>query len=235
MFTPNASYNYIQGYDKPTGVNEPEDGYPKDDPISLYTVSDFIPDNLGDKVSEFPYDDVRLGSIKIPGLMTTSGTDLPFKYDYTLVPCMNYGRLDHLAISNTVDFNKLHAFNQSTFSTWKYHIDENQLRLTFGAEVYDTYEKDKVDGLVLEFYDLWGFAGSLEISDKKAYSGIFTKIIALDTLNALSVNKVNENENGYVTSYKRNINILEEKQDDGSVKYMFNGREVQNRGAAKGW
>jgi hypothetical protein len=95
---------------------------------------------------------------------------------------MNYGKLDHLAVSNTVDFSKLHAFNQSKFTTWKYRIDNNQLRLTFGADVYDTYETNKVDGLVLEFYDCWGFAGSIEIVDKKAYSGVFTKVIPLNSL-----------------------------------------------------
>jgi hypothetical protein len=42
--------------------------------------------------------------------------------------------------------------------------------LTFGAEVYDTFETDKVDGLILEFYDFRGFAGSLEINNKKSYS-----------------------------------------------------------------
>jgi hypothetical protein len=50
---------------------------------------------------------------------------------------MSYGKLQHLAVSNTVDFSKLHAFNQSTFNIWKYRIDDGYLRLTVGAEVYD--------------------------------------------------------------------------------------------------
>ena len=71
------------------------------------------------------YGDIKLGGIKLPDVVSANGLDLPFKYDYTLVPCMNYGKLDHLAVSNTVDFSKLHAFNQSDFNTWKYHIDGN--------------------------------------------------------------------------------------------------------------
>jgi hypothetical protein len=122
----------------------------------------------------------------MPDVLYENGIDLPFKYDYTIVPCMRFGRLDHLAVSNTVDFGKLHAFKKSNFNTWKYHIDGNQLRLTFGAEVFDTFEENKVDALILEFYDHRGFAGSLEINNKKSYSGIFTKIITLNSYNELS-------------------------------------------------
>ena len=125
-----------------------------------------------------------------------------------------------------MDFSKLHTFAQSTFSTWKYYVEDDQLRLTFGADVYDTYQENKVDGIVLEFYDLWGFAGSLEISDKKSYSGVFNKIIPLNSKNALSVNKINENLNALVSSYKRNVNIFEEKQSDGTYKFKLNGKEV---------
>mgnify|MGYP003317759024 CR=1 FL=1 len=128
-----------------------------------------------------------------------------FKYDYTIVPCMTYGKLDHLAVSNTVDFSKLHNFNKSTFTTWKYHLDGNQLRLTFGAEIFDTYETNKVDALVLEFYDCWGFAGSLTLADKKSYSGIFTKIISLNTLRELNQTRV-----GSTSTFKRNIGLIKE-------------------------
>ena len=72
---------------------------------------------------KYDYNDVKLASIKIPNVVIDNGLDLPFKYDYTIVPCMNYGRLDHLAVSNTIDFGKLHAFNQSGFHTWKYYVE----------------------------------------------------------------------------------------------------------------
>jgi hypothetical protein len=134
---------------------------------------------------------------------------------------MKYGKLDHLKVSNTIDFSKLHDFNQSNFHTWKYFIENDYLKLTFGADIYDTYEQHKVDGIFLEFYDLWGFAGSLEISGKKAYSGIFTKLISLNTLNAISNKKINSDLSGYITDYKRNINIS--KKDN---KYSFNNNPV---------
>ena len=78
------------------------------------------------------------------------------------------------------------------------------LKKSNGADVYDTYETNKVDGLVLEFYDCWGFAGSIEITDKKSYSGIFTKVIPLNALQGISSKKILDNS--YTTEYKRNIN-----------------------------
>lgn len=223
-FYPNTSYNWIQGKTKPEGT------YPKDDPIYLYTLSDFIPTNSDEYDGNYlGYNDVKLASIKLPSVVSMNGLDLPFKYDYTIVPCMNYGKLQHLAVSNTVDFSKLHAFNQSNFNTWKYRIDDNQLRLTFGADIYDTYETYKIDGLILEFYDCWGFAGSIEITDKKSYSGIFTKIIPLNSLKAISRKKVIENT--YSESYTHNINITETKNGE----YQFNDIRVTYENNIKGW
>ena len=208
-FEPNEYDNYILG-----DFSKPYPEYVGESPISLHNVADFIPEEF----KETAYEDIKLANITIPKVIVNNGLDLPFKYDYTIVPCMNYGRLDHLAVSNTVDFSKLHAFNQSDFTTWKYHIDGNQLRLTFGADIYDTYETYKVDGLILEFYDLWGFAGSLEISNKKSYSGIFTKIISLNTLHALS------SKNRLGVNYKHNINIQKIDEDTytcGNVSTYF--------------
>ena len=193
-FIPSQEFNYIKG----TTLT---DTYPKNDPIEVLTMADFIPED-----GKYDYNDVKLASIKIPNVVIDNGLDLPFKYDYTIVPCMNYGRLDHLAISNTIDFGKLHAFNQSGFHTWKYYVENGQLRLTFGTDIYDTYEELKVDGIILEFYDLWGYAGTLEITDKKSYSGVFTKIISLNTINALSNKKIVD---GHYSNqeYVRNIEI----------------------------
>ena len=218
-FKPSEEYNYISGVTTQAELNNPEgdpDAYPDENPVSLYIISEFIPSNVEGQQNYLSYDDIILANIKIPEVIVTNELDLPFKYDYTIVPCMNYGKLGHLAVSNTVDFSKLRAFDQSNFTTWKYYVDENQLRLTFGANIYDTYETDKVDGLILEFYDCWGFAGSLEIIDKKSYSGIFTKTIPFNTLNALSTNKINSNE-----LYIRNINISKDKD----IHY-FEGKKV---------
>ena len=222
-FTPDTSDNYIVGYTKPAG-NYSQDGVWYDYPISLHVLNEFIPN----EESNYNYDSVKLASINLPNTVIANQLDFPFKYNYTLIPCMNYGRLDHLAVSNTVDFSNLHSFNQSTFNTWKYHIDGNQLRLTFGAEVFDTYEENKVNGLILEFYDLWGFAGSLEITDKKSYSGVFTKVLQLNTKDVLSKKRIDGK--GYSEAFSRNINISVEAN-----KFMFNGDEITFTGYKNGW
>lgn len=214
-FVPNETDNYIYG-------NEKEDDFEKDDPLYLYTLSNFIPDQSNNEDTYTPYHDVKLGSIQLPSIVYKNGIDLPFKYDYTIVPCMNYGRLDHLAVSNTVDFSKLHAFNQSKVNTWKYRIDDGYLRLTLGSEIYDTYESNKVDGLVLEFYDHRGFAGSLEFTGKKSYNGLFTKIIPLNAFGALSRKKI-YNTN-YRTDYMHNVNIVYNQKED---RYEFNNKHTE--------
>lgn len=164
--------------------------------------------------------DFKLATLTIPQAVFEAGIDLPFKYDYTLVPCMSYGILDHLAVSNTIDFSKLHDFNKSNFNTWKYRIDGEQLRLTVGAEIYDAYESDKVDALVLEFYDSVGFAGSLCISDKKSYSGVFNKILTLDTLSTLSSFKVPTSTSDLQSNiFSRNIAIQDNKFKEKDVHF----------------
>lgn len=232
-FMPNSEVNYIAGYDYGSGNSRPwaDDTYPKDDPIHVYKISDFIPHNIeSEKETEIEYDDVRLATIKIPGAFVIQNLDLPFKYDYTIVPCMNYGKLNHLAVSNTVDFSNLHQFENSNFTTWKYHIDGSQLRLTFGADIYDTFQQDKVDALIVEFYDLWGFAGSLEIQGKKSYSGVFNKIVNLDTIGALHTQKVTESGE-YTHDYSRSINIQEIKNSG----YYIGDQKVIFKGSDYGW
>ena len=227
-FTPNTTYNYIQGCPKPSGV------YPKDDPLVLCTIADFIPVvcNKGtDQEVVEQYTDLKLGGIKVPGILTAYGLDLPFKYSYTITPCMNYGKLKHLSVSNTVDFSNLHAFEQSNFNEWRYHIDGNQLRLTFGAEIFDTHEDYKADGLILEFYDLWGFAGSLEINNRKSYSGTFTKLISLNTVGGLSTNRIFNGS--YTNNFKRNVNIRKESVD-GQQVFKYLEQEV-TYGDEAGW
>ena len=181
-------------------------------------------------INDNKYSDLKLGQLNFPKIISDYSWNLPFKYDYTLVPCMEYGRLEHLAVSNTIDFSNMRDFNKSNFNTWKYRIDGNQLRITFSTDIYDTFEEDKVDALVLEFYDHRGFAGSLEISGKKSYSGQFTKILYLNTINALSKNKINEERNNYITDFKRNINIV--KQPDG---YFLNDENIGDVDYEKGW
>ena len=142
---------------------------------------------------------------------------------------MEYGKLPHLAVTNVIDLGNLKSFDKSKFNTWKYRIDGSQLRLQFGSEVYDTFEENKVSGLLLEFYDLWGFAGSIELSDKKSYNGVFTKIINLNSLKALSTKRTIDITNSNIKSYTRNIGIVKKEG-----KYWYNDIETTYN-TSTGW
>lgn len=161
------------------------------------------------------YDELYLASIKINPPVNT--IPLFFTYEYTLVPCMEYGKLNHLEVSNIINFANINDFNKSNFNTWKYRVDGNQLRLTVGTEVYDTFaEHGDVIGIVLEFYDYRGFAGSLIIQNRQSYSGEFTKLINLNSLGALSNKKLQKSNDEWVfmDQYQRSISI--EKLKDNS-------------------
>lgn len=237
-FLPDPTKNYIEGYDPPTTTDPsvPNNQFPKDDQMVLKAFAEFIPKPEPEEegvtdVNALKYTDVKLAEIRIPQSFVDSNLDLPFKYSYTLEPCMNYGKLEHLQVSNTIDFSNLRNFDKSDFTTWKYRIDGNQLMLTFGADVYDTFETDKVSGLFLEFYDWRGFAGSLEISGKRSYSGKFTKILHLDTIGALSNKKIkmlSETNGEFIESYNHNANILEQPKTnpDEPSRYTLNGDTV---------
>ena len=54
-------------------------------------VQDFIPTK-----DSGSYKDVVLGTITLPEFVCNNGLDLPFKYQYSITPCMNYGKLNHL-------------------------------------------------------------------------------------------------------------------------------------------
>jgi hypothetical protein len=110
-FEPDVTYNYIAGLSN-KGTAPSGNAYEKDDPLYLYKIADFIPkESSNPDETTITYEDVRLATIKIPDTITKNKCDLLFKYDYTIVPCMDYGRLDWLAVSNTIDFSNLHNFD----------------------------------------------------------------------------------------------------------------------------
>ena len=217
-FIPDTDHNFLKRGNDYTEVEV----YIDEGPIELCTVADYVPEHKDDLSIEYP--DVKLGDIKIPNILAENGCDFLFTYNYKLVPCMSYGKLDWLSVENTINFSKLHNFRLSTFNTWKYRIDGNQLRLTFGAEVYDTFQDDKVDALILEFYDLRGFAGSLSITGKKSYTGFFTQFLTLNNHGTLSTKRVQNGEYMSQDNFVRNVNIAYNKDDQN---YYYNDKQTK--------
>lgn len=183
------------------------------------------------------YNELKLASIKIP-----QGIVPMFTYDYTITPCMSYGKLNHLSVSNTINFQNLFDFDKSKFNMWKYRVDGNQVRLTFGTEIYDTnVQNGEVVGIVLEFYDHLGFAGSLIIKDRQSYSGTFTKLLQLNSTNTLSkrkLKKYNSDKWEFIETYHRNIStIINKTNEDGTLSNSgtLNGKIVKWKDSDTGW
>ena len=191
---------------------------------------------------------ILLGTLVLPDKILDQeireSIQLPFTYKYKIIPCMSYGKLENLAVANTIDFNNINNFSASKFNVWKYRVDGPTVHLQFGAEIYDTSLDDdnKVNALVLEFYDLWGFAGSIIINNKKAYSGVFTKILTLNSRDQLShdkvpyISKIGETAIGnYITTYQRHKNIVQTHDTLGNIKYYLNDSEIKLVDQEKGW
>lgn len=133
-------------------------------------------------------DDVVVNTFKKPVLIkiaTVKKDDLKkenqeYSIDYTVCPCMPYGVLDHLAISNTIDFNK-NQDGSVTIDTWKYYVNADSITLNYGFNTnLKEDENEIVDKVVMEFYDNQGICASYEIKNQDTFDAKFTEYIQLD-------------------------------------------------------
>lgn len=228
---PNKNYIKLSEFIKSTSLTDADNitgndfkGF-QNEGMYYYKYKDDTVYYLPDENTEYKYEDVLLGTVIMPEIINNNtNLSLPFTYEYTIVPCMEYGKLDHLKVSNTINFQNLHNFDQSKINTWKYYLENNLLRLTFGAEVYDTFESNKVDAIILEFYDAEGFAGSYTCANKKSYSGVFTTTFTLNTINQLNTKKIEQVGNTFelVDGQLRNINLRKISNTSLNVTYKNN-------------
>ena len=207
---------FIENYDEDIEISKVElSTIVEKEIVCAIKIADYLNNDRVDNVRV--YEDLKLATFKI-------NKDIPLlmEYKYTLVPCMNYGKLNHLAVSNSINFQNLFDFKKSKFTEWRYRVDGNQVRLTFGTEIYDTNtQHGEVVGIVLEFYDHLGFAGSLIIKDRQSYSGTFTKVLTLNSLNALSNKKLVpgsiQDQYSLESKYARNITIAPKDDKTGQM------------------
>lgn len=106
-----------------------------------------------------------------------------FIYNFSVVPIMGnsselYGRLDHLKVDLSIDFNKI-GTGEADFYTWKYHNSEETSILTYGVNTYPKpgYE---VKFIQMDFYDNQGPVAQYILDGKKSYNGIFNEYINLE-------------------------------------------------------
>ena len=93
---------------------------------------------------------------------------------------MPYGVLDHLAISNTIDFNK-NQDGSVNLDTWKYYVNADSITLNYGLTTnLKEDENEVVEKVVMEFYDNQGLSASYEIKNQDTFDAKFTEYIELD-------------------------------------------------------
>ena len=141
------------------------------------------------KAGHFP-DDVVVNTFKRPVLVKVATVkkneldkntkDAEYHIDYTVCPCMPYGVLDHLAISNTIDFNK-NQDGSVNLDTWKYYVNADSITLNYGLTTnLKEDENEVVEKVVMEFYDNQGLSASYEIKNQDTFDAKFTEYIELD-------------------------------------------------------
>lgn len=135
-------------------------------------------------------DDVVVNTFKRPVLVKVATVkkneldkntkDAEYYIDYTVCPCMPYGLLDHLAISNTIDFNK-NQDGSVNLDTWKYYVNADSITLNYGLTTnLKEDENEVVEKVVMEFYDNQGLSASYEIKNQDTFDAKFTEYIELD-------------------------------------------------------
>ena len=135
-------------------------------------------------------DDVVVNTFKRPVLVKVAtvkknkldknNKDAEYHIDYTVCPCMPYGVLDHLAISNTIDFNK-NQDGSVNLDTWKYYVNADSITLNYGLTTnLKEDENEVVEKVVMEFYDNQGLSASYEIKNQDTFDAKFTEYIELD-------------------------------------------------------
>lgn len=101
--------------------------------------------------------------------------------NYTFIPCMNWGPVSYLAVSGSIDLDKL-GTGYIGLTTWRYY-KQNSMSLTWGLEVYEE-EGYGVTNVSMEFIRLLSEnvaeASIYSVSKKASYHGIFYDTLPLD-------------------------------------------------------
>lgn len=130
---------------------------------------------------------IKVGTITIPYQQKVTKDDKEiwidiesssYIYNMEITPAMEYGRLSHLAVSLSIDFNKI-GTGEITLTDWKYHNSGTTSILSYGIEAYPK-PNHQIDSITMQFFDNQGFVGEYLIDDRKSYNGIFTEYFGLD-------------------------------------------------------
>lgn len=128
-------------------------------------------------------DGIYIGTVKIPyqqkvGDKWENINSPSFVYTLEITPTMPFGMLDHLAVTLTIDFNKV-GTGEVDLTDWKYHNSGTTSILQYGLNIYPK-PKWEVDSVIIQFADNIGLVGEYLLSNKKGYSGMHTEYFGLD-------------------------------------------------------
>lgn len=151
-------------------------------------------------LKEFDFFDITIPYSEIIDGKEYRITSPDFVYPFQITPAMDFGRLDHLAVDMTIDFNKI-GTGEVDVTKWKYHNSGNTSILQYGLEVY-TKPGWKVDDVTIEFYDNQSTpAGIYYVNNKESYTGTFTEYLGLN----------GENINSKFSKYYSNGDVIGHK------------------------
>ena len=82
---------------------------------------------------------------------------------------MSFGLLEHLAVSNEIDFSLI-GTKVIQPTGFKYFASQDLVTINIDSDIYEE-ENHKVTEMTLEFYDVNGFCGSYFFENRESYSG----------------------------------------------------------------
>lgn len=119
----------------------------------------------------------KIGKITVP--KNTQSNTYSGSYTFTTFPCMDYGVLETLAVTNTINFAD-YGTNHAELTTWRYSLQDSTLSLNWGLKAMMD-EDTNISFVKLTFYDALGECATKTISGYETYDGEFVEYLNLNS------------------------------------------------------
>lgn len=140
----------------------------------------------------------------------------------TVIPCMPYGKLDHLEQELTIDLSKLGKKNIN-LNRWRYYTYSDTLMLNWGLDAYAEPNK-AITGVDMEFYDNMGRAAVYHVRNKESYNGQFINYINLNgNSNYYDIDDLDHN--GQIFFHPKSANLIDSNQINLETGIYFYHKE----------
>lgn len=150
--------------------------------------------------------------------------------NYTITPAMDFGKLEHLSVKNSIDFKKIDT-DDLNITCWKYFIPTSGqfLELEFNNDLYEK-EGKKVSEIAIEFYDHVGYVGAYVFRNFDNYNGKINHRFLLNTQGVLNYGNIYNNTLFYQKYYTENLKLNSqlEGKDPNNLYWYHNIRTKIN-------